>query len=326
MRRPGLTSAILSTAELGGCSGSQSALNPFGPEAHELAGLFWLFTGILTAVWVLTMAALLWALVARRSENQRNQSSMVRSVGAAVAATVVVLIVLTGLSYATQSRLYRSQSGETLRVHVTGHQWWWEVRYDDPQPKNVFSTANEIHIPAGQPVEVTLTTADVIHSFWVPGLFGKMDLINGIENRISFSATKPGTLRGQCAEFCGLQHAHMSFIVVVEAPEAFERWRAAQLQSAQTARSARGEQIFMNKPCVSCHTVRGTLAGGRVGPDLTHVASRTSIAAGALPMTRGALAAWIVDPQNIKPGSNMPPVELKPSEIHPLLDYLEGLR
>jgi cytochrome c oxidase subunit 2 len=310
-------------AGLGGCAGSQSALNPFGPQASELAGLFWFFTAILTLVWLITVAVLLLAL---RAERERDGQLMMKVVAGAVGTTAVVLLLLTGLSYVSQKRLYGSLSGETVTIRVTGHQWWWEVIYEDEDPGKIFSTANEIHVPAGRPIEVTLTTADVIHSFWVPGLFGKMDLVNGVENKIRFSASRLGILRGQCAEFCGLQHAHMSFAVVVETPEAYRQWRVGQLKPARPSRSAIGEQIFLGKPCTSCHSVRGSLAGGRVGPDLTHFASRKGIAAGTLPMTRGALAAWIVDPQSIKPGANMPPVRLEAGEIHPLLDYLEGLQ
>jgi cytochrome c oxidase subunit 2 len=308
---------------LGGCAGSQSALDPFGPQAGELAALFWFFTAILTLVWLITVAALLLAL---RAERARDGQLMVKVVAGAIGTTAVVLLLLTGLSYASQSRLYGSSSGDTVAIRVTGHQWWWEVRYEDVDPQKIFSTANEIHVPAGRPIEITLSTADVIHSFWVPGLFGKMDLVNGVENKIRFSASRLGTLRGQCAEFCGLQHAHMSFAVVVETPEAYRQWRVEQLKPAKSSRSAPGQQIFLSKPCTSCHSVRGSLAGGRVGPDLTHFASRKSIAAGTLPMTRGALAAWIVDPQSIKPGANMPAVRLEAGEIHPLLDYLEGLQ
>jgi cytochrome c oxidase subunit 2 len=314
--------AVLFCAVLGGCGGQQSILNPQGPEAHNLTALFWFFTAILAVVWIVTMLAL-GASLLRRS--QAPQIVAARWVGAAAVVTGLILLVLTGLSYATQRVLYHSSPGGELVIRVTGHQWWWEARYENDDPSQVFTTANELHIPTGRPIEIKLTTADVIHSFWVPGLFGKMDLINGIENAIRFSASEAGILRGQCAEFCGYQHAHMALTVVAEPPEAFEAWRSGQLAPARAV-SARGEQVFLSNPCASCHTIRGSGAGGRVGPDLTHLFSRNHLASGTLAMTRGALAAWILDPQSIKPGAKMPAVALRPTDIHPLLDYLEGLR
>jgi cytochrome c oxidase subunit 2 len=314
--------ALLCCAMLGGCGGRQSVLNPQGPEAHSLSALFWFFTAILAVVWILTVLALAASLL-RKSQPQEGDA--VRWVGAATLITGLILIVLTGLSYATQRGLYDRSPGGDLVIRVTGHQWWWEVRYEEDDPSQIFTTANELHIPTGRPIGIKLTTADVIHSFWVPGLFGKMDLINGVENAIRFSATKAVTLRGQCAEFCGYQHAHMALTVVAESPEAFEAWRTRQLAPARAV-SSRGEQIFLSNPCASCHTIRGSGAGGRVGPDLTHLFSRAHLASGTLPMTRGALAAWIFDPQSIKPGAKMPAVALRPADIHPLLDYLEGLR
>jgi cytochrome c oxidase subunit 2 len=318
--------ALLSScAVLGGCSGSQSVLNGYGPQAHHLGALFWTFTAILTVVWLLTLVAL-GAALWKRSPQPASELAIARWITAAAVATAIVLLVLTGLSYATQKDLYGGTADAPLAIKVTGHQWWWDVRYESDDPSQIFNTANELHIPTGRPIEIKLSTADVIHSFWVPGLFGKMDLVNGIENKIQFSADRPGTLRGQCAEFCGYQHAHMAFTVAAETPANFETWRANQLRPASLAASERGREIFLGKPCASCHAVRGTTAAGRVGPDLTHLFSRQHLASGTLPMTRGALAAWIVDPQTIKPGAQMPAVALAPADIHPLLDYLEGLR
>jgi cytochrome c oxidase subunit II len=236
--------------------------------------------------------------------------------------------VLTGLSFATQKAIVADpEPGVTLRL--TGHQWWWEVTYEDPQPSRSFTTANEIHLPVGVPVRLRLGSGDVIHSFWVPNLAGKMDLITGRETELRFTPERVGSYRGQCAEFCGWQHAHMGLLVVVEPRETFEAWREAQIAPAalpENDERRRGEEVFLASPCVMCHTVRGTPAGGRTGPDLTHLASRQSIAAGTLPLTRGSLAAWIVDPQAIKPGVHMPVVPLEPGEVDPLAAYLAGLR
>jgi cytochrome c oxidase subunit 2 len=203
------------------------------------------------------------------------------------------------------------------------------VTYEDPEPHKVFTTANEIYIPVGEPVTIKLNASDVIHSFWVPSLFGKQDLIPGRENVIQFTAGREGTYRGQCAEFCGWQHAHMGLLVVAKPKAAFERWREQQIKPADPPSEPerqKGQQVFLSKPCIMCHSVRGTPAGGRVAPDLTHVGSRLMLAAAMLPMSRGNLAAWIVDPQGIKPGAHMPLITLDPDEIDPLVSYLEGLK
>jgi cytochrome c oxidase subunit 2 len=211
-------------------------------------------------------------------------------VAAAVGLTLLILLVLTGLSFAAQKRIFGGD-GEALTLRVTGHQWWWEVRYDDPVPARGFSTANEIHLPAGRPMVIRLASSDVIHSLWIPNLTGKTDLITGRETELRFTPETPGTWRGQCAEFCGWQHAHMALLVVVEPREAFEAWRAAQLRPAappEDPHRRRGEQAFLSSACVMCHTIRGTPAGGRTGPELTHLGSRSQLAAGTLPLTAAA--------------------------------------
>jgi cytochrome c oxidase subunit 2 len=193
----------------------------------------------------------------------------------------------------------------------------------------MFTTANEIHIPVGTPIRLSLESADVIHSFWVPSLAGKQDLIPGHNNSIELLAQRPGVYRGQCAEFCGLQHAHMGLLVVAEEPDAFEKWQAAQRAAAaqpQESDRAKGAQVFVSKPCALCHTIRGTSAGGNFGPDLTHLSSRAYIGADTLPLTAGSLAAWIADPHGAKPGVNMPPVHLQPDELNAVTSYLIGLK
>lgn len=180
-----------------------------------------------------------------------------------------------------------------------------------------------------QPVVIKLQSSDVIHSFWIPSLAGKMDVIPGRENRLVIEASKDGTFRGQCAEFCGWQHAHMAITLVAHPAEDFERWRESQISTAEPPDDPlrkRGMEIFLSRPCVMCHQIRGTPAAGKVAPDLTHVGGRLHIAAGTLPNSRGNLAAWITDPQGIKPGARMPLVRLEANEIEPLTRYLEGLR
>jgi cytochrome c oxidase subunit 2 len=326
---------ILPALLLPACASVPSALDPRGPEAEAIADLFWTFTLIATAIWLAVIAALAVALARRRgwrpdpmATEPRSERAYARAVATGTALTVLTVLVLTGLSFAAQKAIFADPKPE-VTLRLIGHQWWWEVIYENPQPSLSFTTANEIHLPVGEPVRLRLGSEDVIHSFWVPNLAGKMDLIPGRENELRFTPERIGRYRGQCAEFCGWQHAHMGLLVIVETREDFAAWRAAQIAPAaapEDAERQRGEEIFLSSPCLMCHTIRGTPAGGRTGPDLTHLASRQSIAAGTLPLTRGSLAAWIVDPQAIKPGVNMPTVPLQPGEVDPLAAYLAGLR
>ncbi|AUX78612.1 cytochrome c oxidase subunit II [Sinorhizobium fredii] len=320
---------------LAGCAGWQSVLDPEGPRADLLANLFWVFTAIVAAVWLMTMAVLVLALLRRRAARAdplvlepEAERSMARAVGAAAALTAAIVVALTLVSYGAQRALFDSHEAE-LTLLVKGHQWWWEVTYEDAQPSRSFTTANEIHVPVGEPVLLKLRSSDVIHSFWVPSLAGKMDLIPGRENLLIIEATREGVYRGQCAEFCGWQHAHMAMTVVAHSAEDFERWRESQISAAKPPDNPvrkRGMEIFLTRPCVMCHQIRGTPAAGRVAPDLTHFGSRLHLAAGTLANNRGNLAAWIIDPQGIKPGAHMPLVKLGAEEIEPLVSYLEGLR
>jgi cytochrome c oxidase subunit 2 len=323
---------------LAGCQGWQSSLDPHGPGAESIAWLFWLFTIISTVVWLLVMASLGLAVLRRRVGGgvvfdplviDPAQDRRARNIiGVAIGATAAILLVLTGLSYSAQKALTAPKEDE-LVIRVTGNQWWWDVRYEDPQPSRTFTTANEIHIPVGRPVRLKLASTDVIHSFWVPNLAGKIDLIPGRQNELRLSANRPGVYRGQCAEFCGYQHAHMGIFVIAEPKAEFETWRDRQLAAAELPSDPerqKGMGVFLSQACIMCHAIRGTPAGGRTGPDLTHVGSRRSIAAGTLPMSRGTLAAWIVDPQAIKPGTKMPSSDLNADQVNVLVSYLEGLK
>jgi cytochrome c oxidase subunit 2 len=238
---------------------------------------------------------------------------------------LVVLGVLWTITLADMSALSQPTRSTPLRVQVIGHQWWWEVRY----PQEGIVTANDIHIPAGRPVEVELTTDDVIHSFWVPQLTGKTDLVSGRINRMRIQADMPGIYRGQCAEYCGLQHANMIFYVVADRPATFQNWVSVERQDAATPTDSlaqQGERTLLSSACVGCHTVRGTEASGRVGPDLTHFGSRVSIGAGTLNNSPENLLAWITDSQVFKPGNLMPPIPLSPDELEAIVAYLEGLK
>ncbi|MBV8763873.1 MAG: cytochrome c oxidase subunit II [Hyphomicrobiales bacterium] len=335
--RPRLKALLGAACVLPGasCVGWQSTLSPQGPHAESLLRLIFAFAIVCALVWILVVATLAGALMRRRRISREPLASRPHEerrlgmlVGAATAATVVVITGLTVLSFVATRGLDASHD-DALKLRMRGYQWWWEVTYLDPRPDRIFLTANEIHVPIGRPVEIELSAADVIHSFWVPSLAGKKDLIPGRDNAITFTATRPGVYRGQCAEFCGLQHAHMAFLVIAEPPEAFEGWRRAQLADASaqtTSEEERGRGVFTEKACAACHTVRGTSASGSLGPDLTHVASRRYIAAGLLESTRGSFAAWIADPETLKPGSNMPNVPLTSDDLRDVSAFMASLK
>jgi cytochrome c oxidase subunit 2 len=323
--------------------GLHSALDAAGPQAGRIEHLWWIFFWVCSVVFVLVLIALLAAIYrsrkgrerdARRLEPETNpprerERSLVRAVGGATVVTAVILIGLLVLSVATGRAVGSSPPPDALTIEVVGHQWWWEINYENPLPSRRFATANEIHIPVGRPIRVKTRSTDVIHSFWVPNLHGKRDLIPGRPSETWLQADRPGVFRGQCAEFCGAQHANMALVVVAEPAAAFESWRSAQLQPAPPpARPLlrRGQEVFLALPCPTCHTIAGTPAGGRVGPDLSHLASRRTLAAGTLPNARGHLAGWILDPQTQKPGNKMPAVALQSDDMEALLAYLESLR
>ncbi len=319
--------------------GIQSALDPVGPQSARIERLWWLMFWIALTVFVLVIGTLSIA-IARRHRNQPipfppkdklpADEPASRVVAVAVGITVVTLFVLLFASVVAGKNTRQSLvSKNPVSIQVVGHQWWWEVHYSNPQADQTIVTANEIHVPVGVPININTASTDVIHSFWAPNVNGKRDLIPGYSTAFWFQVDKPGTYRGQCAEYCGLQHAHMSFYLVAESQQDFDRWRQQQIKSAaepDTETKQRGRAVFLSNACVMCHTIRGTIAGSRVGPDLTHVASRKSIGAGTLPNTRGSLAGWIADPQHIKPGVRMPPNPLSPDDLNALLDYMETLK
>jgi cytochrome c oxidase subunit 2 len=253
-----------------------------------------------------------------------------RVVSIATAATAVTLFFVL-ISSVLAGRVTSEPLGNQKHIAITviGHQWWWEVQYPNSEADRTVITANEIHIPVGVPVEITTASRDVIHSFWVPNLTGKHDLIPGYNTAFWLRADRAGDYRGQCAEFCGLQHAHMSFWITAEPQADFDRWARAQRQpSVQPSNQelVRGQQVFLNNACVLCHNIGGTPAAGQAGPDLTHFGSRLTIAAGTLANNRGNLAGWITDPQTVKPGNHMATVPLPAEDLQPLVSYLESLR
>jgi cytochrome c oxidase subunit 2 len=325
---------------LGGCEGPQNMLDSSGPQADTIEGLWWVMLAVTSVVWLVVVAAMLVAIWRRRVRAEavelsgepkphRRERSLGIAVAASVGLTVAILFAFTIYSFVLERRVFAAPPRDALEIQVTGHQWWWQVRYMDKDPSKIAETANEIHIPVGRKVTIRLSSPDVIHSFWVPNLHGKRDLIPGQEAIFWIEADRLGSYRGQCAEFCGWQHAHMSFWVHAEEPEAFQAWLEQQRRPAPEPPddlTRRGRDIFVTGPCAMCHAISGTTASARFGPDLTHLASRTTIAAGTLPNTRGHLAAWIADPQSYKPGNRMPPTFLPPEDMQALLAYLETLR
>jgi cytochrome c oxidase subunit II len=323
---------------LAGCSGNQSALDPAGPHAARIESLWWLFFWVCAVVYVVVIAGLFVGLRRGAGRNApettpdpTGERRRVGVIAAAVAATALILFLFTGASYLTDRAMATGGAGDPSAIHITltGHQWWWEVTYDDPVPVRQITTANEIHIPRGRAISIALRSPDVIHSLWIPNLDGKKDLIPGRDNIIAFRADRIGTYRGQCAEFCGAQHANMALLMVVESGDDFRRWQEEQRAPAAepTSDEARhGRDVLLSSSCVLCHTVHGTAAGGRTGPDLTHVASRATLAAATIPNTPGHMAAWIVDPQRIKSGVRMPTNGLSPPDLQALLAYLRDLK
>ena len=321
------------------CSGPQNMLDAAGEHARRVGELWWLMLAVTTAVYVAVCVAIAAAVVlgmrTRRMERvlpplPQQERRMGIVIGSVVAATAVILFAFLVATFSTGHALNTlARSPADITIKITGWQWWWEIEYQDPVASNSFTTANEMHLPLGRTVQLILVSGDVIHSFWVPNLAGKKDLIPGHQNTMWLKAERPGRFDGQCAEFCGLQHANMRLRVVVETDEQFQQWLSHQRTAAaqpQNEQQRRGHQIVVSGPCAMCHAVRGTDASGFNAPDLTHLASRERIAAGVLPNTRGHLAGWIANPQEIKPGNKMPPIVLTPEDQDALLAYLESLK
>jgi cytochrome c oxidase subunit II len=322
---------------LAGCGGSQNSLDAHSHQAKDIASLFWWMTGGAFLGLGLVVGLLFWSWRRRNrrgwgddveGEKPGEKRSWYAVIGLGIVMPIIVISALfvVGDLFVIKTTQAPASTATRMTVRVIGHQWWWEVRY--PGTKAV--AANELHIPARTPVRVVVTTADVIHSFWVPELNRKIDTIPGRTNAIELDAEQTGRYRGQCAEFCGLQHAHMAMYVFVDTPSAFRRWLAREEQPASTLPSsslaAEGGRLFMNGPCSSCHAIRGTDADGFVGPDLTHVASRTTLGAVTIPNDREHLREWIVNSQHVKPGNLMPNFQASGRKLDGLVAYLEGLK
>jgi len=306
-----------------------------GARADPVTPLLW-FVLIVSLLVVTVVAALLVAGARRDAASTvsshavpvRREQGGLRPIVIGLIVSLALLLASLGWTLVALGQVLTPPRRLRIEIDVTAHQWWWQADYAATAAAQAFTTANELHIPVGEPVLVRLHGGDVIHSFWVPRLSGKTDAIPGQVNQTWLQADHPGRYAGQCSEYCGAQHAHMGFIVVADTPAQYAQWRRAQLQTAPppaTPAQVHGLALFQNR-CALCHAARGTLAGSRYGPDLSHLFSRKTIAAGTLPLTRGSLAGWIEDPQAAKPEARMPPQQFSGEDLQDLLTYLEMLR
>ncbi len=341
--------------------GAHIVLDPAGPQASHIAQLWYLTVGICGVVFAAIIIATLYAILHRRDSrdeqldqgsqlDQRSQLNQGLNESAqnlaldlspkqerlylgyvigAVALSTVLLIFLIVASVFTDRALAKIPVKDAEHIEIVAHQWWWEAKYDNNDINKIFTTANEIHVPVDRPVLLTLKAADVIHSFWVPNLGGKKDLIPGRSTKLLIQANRAGQYRGQCAEFCGFQHALMGFKVTADPAQDYEAWLQSQRQTANEPlepKAVRGKTVFMTNSCAMCHAIQGTPALANNAPDLTHIASRSSLAAGTLKNTKSNLKHWIKDPQSVKPGTNMPPTALPEPDLDALVAYLGGLK
>lgn len=310
-----------------------SYLVGFGPKADPVVALTWGMLLIAIGVVIAISLLVLGGAVGRgrhvdiASVPVERGGNGLRWIWIGVGVSSIPLVVALVWTVSVLAAVSAPTGKPAVVIEVTGAQWWWKARYMDRDPARIFTTANEIHIPTGEPVQIRLASADVIHSFWVPALGGKTDTIPGQTNVTWLQADMAGTYRGQCTEFCGWQHAHMGFLVLAQPPAQFQLWEDAQIKPARPPTSpqeAAGKAAF-EFHCGACHTVRGSKAGGSVAPDLTHIESRTTLAAVTLPHTIGALSGWIADPQAIKPGVHMPVMDISGPELERIRSYLQTL-
>jgi cytochrome c oxidase subunit 2 len=329
-RRPAVVALLVAVcAGFAACGGGNppSALDTRGPAADRIASVWWLMFGLAAAVYVVVGGFIIFGALRARGAGEDKPSRISDRAfiwGGGLIGPSIILAVIAVVTVQSTDAL-RQPEKNALHIEVDGYQWWWGVRY----PEEDITTANEVRVPVGRPVEIDLHTKDVIHSFWVPQLAGKVDMVPGQTNVIRFTADKPGEYRGQCAEFCGLQHAKMAFLVIAEPPADYQRWVARQQRprgGPANEREAFGELVFSRSTCAGCHAIRGTEARGDKGPDLSDFGSRRTLGAASVPNNRANLAGWIVNSQSIKPGNFMPPIQLESDELTALVEYLESQR
>jgi cytochrome c oxidase subunit 2 len=322
-----------------GCAGIQTSLGGQALQSSNFVNLFSTFMVVCTIMYLIVVGALVWAIVRRgRTAEVHTVETGEHEVSSPVTRTALMawigliavgLIGLTVASFFTDRSNAEAARNPKLAITVTAHQWWWDVQYTPDEPAHIIRTANELHLPVGVPAEITLASTDVIHSFWIPNLAGKQDVIPGRVTDAQILPRKIGEYRGQCAEFCGAEHANMALDVTVESMADFKKWAAAQLQPASppaTPLALAGYNYVTSRQCSACHNITGTPANGQLGPDLTHLASRKTIAAGTLPLTTGNLYGWVADPQSQKPGAQMPTMQIEPQDLHAIVAYLETLK
>ena len=331
MRRASLLLLFAAAFVVAGCGSQQDTLSPHGPQAKEVASFWWWLLGGCAFGFAVVVALLILAWVRRgrmgdgRQPGERLGWIVVVTLGIGVMIAGLVVLFVVADIFVIRDTEAPAATKTDLTVRAVGHQWFWEFDYQGRRAV----TADELHIPARTPVLLQATTVDVIHSFWVPELNRKIDTIPGQTNAIELYADRPGRYRGQCNQYCGLQHAHMAMYVFADPPARFRRWLAAQSRPAPppaTPLERRGQRVFLQGPCSSCHTIRGTPARGYVGPDLTHLASRTTLAGVTIPNDENDLGSWIVDSQHFKPGNQMPDINLNGPQLQALLAYLESLK
>ena len=324
---------------LGTCQSYQSTFSDAAVEVRQFNSLLVIFLAVCAIMYVAVIAMLIGSLARRRRAGEANvvesgrhhQTDPLMRTGLIGWGSVVSvgLALLAIASFFADRSMARAATNEKLSITLTANQWWWDVTYNSADASKTLRTANELHLPVNVPVRIQLKSNDVIHSFWVPSLAGKQDLIPGRETDISITPRKVGIYRGQCAEFCGTQHAHMALAVQVEPYGQFLKWWRHQLRPAAaptTPLTLAGYNFVTGRQCSSCHAIAGTTASSHFGPDLTHFASRRSIAAGTLPMTTGNIYGWVEDPQSAKPGNHMPTIGLEPGQLHAVVAYLESLK
>jgi len=321
--------ALAPAAALGGCAGVQSALDPAGPQAAAIDRIGWIMMGGGAAIFVLVLALTAWAILAPEARRGwLGKPEIVTWGGIAFPAVTLAALLLYGLALAAD--IVRAPGAQPLRIEVIGERWWWRVHYLADDGGAAVVSANEIRVPVGRPVEFILKSPNVIHSFWAPALGGKLDMIPGRENRVVLEADRPGIFRGQCAEFCGEQHALMAFAIVALELEDFDRWLTAEREPAASPESAealRGREVFAAFGCGACHAVAGTDAAGIVGPDLTHVGSRLTLGAGTLSNNPRNMIRWIAESQAVKPDNLMPAYAMLGADDRAALAaYMESLR
>lgn len=309
----------------------RSPFSPASPQASLIADLFWFIVAIAAIIFVGVVGAIIYATVTFRQREGRAAAQFTGSLPIEVAWTAVPALILIVVFYLTVRTMVdlevptgASTSGDPIEIAVAGHQWWWQFDY----PNEKITTANEFHVPVGEPVILHLRSDNVLHSFWIPELNGKTDLIPGHDRTMWFTPRQTGTFLGQCAEFCGIQHTWMQIRLVVQSPAEYAAWVRDQQRPAAlpSGLAAEGQRVFMQQTCQSCHAIAGTAANGNTGPNLTHMASRATIGAGVLANTTENMQRWLRNPQEVKPGNLMPNSKLTEEQVRALTAYMESLR